>query len=130
MGVLTGARATKIERDERSVAITFATEMTPERRKMVKELPREKGVPHRGASLSICPSASKDQLTFDLVIGPSPNRDERCTAFATALTIAGSPALMQMMEMTGDENGNPPTEIVITGGETFLSNAPIARSGM
>ena len=64
------------------------------------------------------------------MIGPSPSRDERCTAFATALTIAGSPALMQMMEMTGDENGNPPTEIVITGGETFLSNAPIARSGM
>ncbi|MGZ5434036.1 MAG: hypothetical protein ACXWH7_14020, partial [Thermoanaerobaculia bacterium] len=70
------------------------------------------------------------ELTFDLVIGPSPARDERCTAFATAVTIAGSPALLQMLEMTGDENGKPPIEIVITGGETFLSNAPVARSSM
>lgn len=130
MGLLTGAKATKVERDGRTVAITFAASLTPERRRMIRELPKEKGVPHRGAALSVCPSASKDELTFDLVIGPAAPRDDRCTAFATALTVAGSPALMQMMEMNGDENGKPPTEILITGGETFVSNAPVARSAM
>lgn len=130
MGLLTGAKATKVERNDRTVAITFTTALTPERRRMIKELPKEKGVPHRGAALSVCPSASKDELTFDLVIGPAAPRDERCTAFATALTVAGSPALLQMMEMNGDENGKPSTEILITGGETFVSNAPVARSSM
>lgn len=129
-GILSGARATKIERDGNTVAITFAAPLTPQQRRLVKDLPKEKGVPHRGAALSLCTSATKDALTFDLVIGPSKARDERCTAFATALTVAGSPALLQMMQMTGDESGRPPTEIVITGGETFLSNAPVARSSM
>jgi hypothetical protein len=35
-----------------------------------------------------------------------------------------------MMEMNGDENGKPSAEVVITGGETFLSTAPTARSSM
>ncbi|MGZ8867634.1 MAG: peptidylprolyl isomerase [Thermoanaerobaculia bacterium] len=129
-GIFSGAKATKIERDGRTVAITFVAPLTPDQRKLVRDLPKEKGVLHRGAALSLCPSESRNELTFDLVIGPSPARDERCTAFATALTIAGSPALLQMLEMTGDENGKPPIEIVITGGETFLSNAPVARSSM
>ena len=127
-GLLNGAKATKVGRDGRTVTVTFSVPMTVELRKAVKSLPKEKGVPHQGAALSVCPSMDpKAPLTLDVVIGPAPARDSRCTAFASALTVAGSPALLQMMEMKSDENG---ADITITGGETFLSTTPTARSSM
>ncbi|HUP46391.1 MAG TPA: peptidylprolyl isomerase [Thermoanaerobaculia bacterium] len=128
-GVLNGAKATKVVRDGGVVTITFAATLTPEQRKLVRKVPKETGVRHEGAALSFCPSSDgKGPFTLDLVIGRAPARDERCTAFATALTVAGSPALLQMREMTAGEDGTPSMEIEILGGETFLSTAQAAAA--
>ncbi|HEU4520608.1 MAG TPA: peptidylprolyl isomerase [Thermoanaerobaculia bacterium] len=131
-GALNGAKATRLTREGSSLTITFAASLSPEQRKLlVRSFPKEKGAPHRDATFSMCPSNEKNgPVTFDLVIGTVPSRDERCTAFAMPVTVAGSPALRKMIEMTADENGTPSADIQITGGETFLSTTQNARSSM
>ncbi|HUP47879.1 MAG TPA: peptidylprolyl isomerase [Thermoanaerobaculia bacterium] len=128
-GALKGAKATKITREGEAVVITFSAQLAPAARKLVRPIPEEQGFPHRGASFSICPAANpRAAFTVDLVIGSAPQRDGRCTAFATALTVAGSPALLQIMKTEADDQGRPAAEIEITGGEPFLSTAPAAAA--
>lgn len=132
-GALDGAKATRVSRDETSVIITFSTTLPPERRKvLLRDFPKETGIPHQGATLSFCPSSEdKGPVTFDIVIGNAPSRDGRCTAFAAPLTVAGSPALLAMKEMTVDADGVMSADIEVVGGETFLAPEPqTARSSM
>ena len=125
-GALKGAKATRLERDGNTVTITFAVPpLSAEQKKLLKPLAKEQGLVHQGASLSFCPQSDPTApLTLDLVIGPAPSRDGRCVAFASAVTVAGSPALMQMLKAGADENGVPSDTIEITGGEPFVTTAP------
>lgn len=131
-GALRGAKATRLERDGQTVTITFAVPpLNAEQKKLLRPLPKEKGLTHQGASLSFCPSTEPNApLTLDLVIGSAPSRDGRCTAFAAAITVAGSPALMQILKTGADENGRPVETIEITGGEPFVTTAAPAAASM
>jgi hypothetical protein len=117
-GVLNGSKLTKIAHEQGAVIVTFEAPLTADQKKLVRELPKEKGVIHEGAHLSFCPTDSKN-FSFDLVIGRAPARDERCVAFASALTVAGSPALLQLRD-------NPTLDVEIKGGETISSQAQSA----
>jgi hypothetical protein len=120
-GAFDGAKATRVLRQGQAVTISFTIPLDSYRRKLLRQLPQENGAPHQGVALSFCPQPSgSKELTLDLVIGAAPDRDGRCVAFATALTLAGSPALL---ELAGTSAEAPP-DLRITGGELFNSSAP------
>lgn len=124
-GVLDGARATRLVREGNTVTLSFSIPLDAGRRALLRELPRENGLPHHGAALSFCPSApGSRELSLDLVIGAAPQRDGRCVAFASALTLAGSPALLELSKAAAGDDGAPLNEVLILGGEAFSAAAP------
>ena len=128
-GVVNGMKATRVSREGEATVVTFSASVTPEQSKLLRRLAVEKGFPHEGATFSFCASDAPDKtLTFDLVFGKAPARDGRCTAFASALTVAGSPALLQILRAEADDQGRPSVEIEINSGEPFQSDAPAAAA--
>ena len=131
-GVFDDAEATRVTRDANAVVIRFNTPLNADRRKLLREVPKEGGLPHQGATLSMCPGEEGDTgLSFDLVIGNAPQRDGKCVAFANAITVAGSPALLELGKTTPAENGAPSTAVRITGGELIGGSTTVqAKASM
>ena len=103
-GQLKGAQVTKIEKDGDAILITFAAPTTPERRRLIQNLPLERGVMHDRGTLSLCPSEGEPEVTFQVVIGRATARDGKCTAFAQLGP--GSSSLAQIAAVAHDADGD------------------------
>ena len=131
-GVFDNAEASRVTRDGNTVVVTFTAPLDADRRKLLREVPKEAGLPHQGATLSMCPGKAGDpNMSVDLVIGNAQQRDGECVAFAAAITVAGSPALLELGKATPDENGAPATAVRVTGGELLGGTAHVpAKASM
>ena len=116
-GSLKGARITRVAKEGEATTIRFSAPMTPERRRLVSELPAEAAhVPHQGATLSVCPG-SASEVGFELVLGRAASRDGRCTVFAQVGE--HSPVVRQLKNLALDDKGLPVDPVEITGGEVI-----------
>ena len=116
-GQLKGAQVTKIEKDGDAILITFSAPTTPERRRLIQNLPLERGVTHDRGTLSICPSEGEPEVTFQVVLGRATARDGKCTAFAQLGP--GASSLAQIAAAAHDAEGKPLEPIEITAADLF-----------
>lgn len=116
-GQLKGAQVTKIEKDGDAILITFSAPTTPERRRLIQNLPLERGIAHDRGTLSLCPSDGEPEVTFQVVLGRATALDGKCTAFAQLGP--GSASLAQIAAAAHDAEGKPLEAIEITAADLF-----------